>query len=90
MTRTIFAISLLCLSLGSCQSEVAVAESEPIKALILDGQSSIYHSDWEERTELMKSILDGSGLFTVDVATAGTDEFDDALIVIVVFGNDRE
>ncbi len=79
MTRTIFAISLLCFSLGSCQSEVAVAEAEPIKALILDGQSSIYHSDWEERTELMKNILDGSGLFAVDVVTSpaiGEDNID--------------
>ena len=79
MTRSIVAFSLLYLLLASCQSEVAVAEAEPIKALILDGQSSIYHSDWQERTELMKSILDGSGLFTVDVATSpaiGEDNVD--------------
>ena len=38
-----------------------------IKALIVDGQNN--HS-WQETTPILKRILEGSGRFTVDVATA--------------------
>ncbi len=70
MTRFVAAISLFTLSLASCGAEDVPAEPVILKALIVDGQSSIYHSDWAERTALMKSMLEESGRFTVDVATS--------------------
>lgn len=90
MTRTIVALSLLCLSLTACQSE-------PIKALIVDGQSSIYHQDWAERTAAMKAMLEDTGRFTVDVATSpgiGEDNssflpaFSDYAVVVVNYEGD--
>lgn len=97
MTRTIVALSLVCLSLVACQPEVAVAEPEPIKALILDGQSSVYHQDWADRTTAMKTLLEDTGLFTVDVATSpaiGEDNssflpsFSDYAVVVVNYEGD--
>lgn len=97
MKRTIAALSLLCFALVACQSEVAVAEGQPIRALIVDGQSSIYHPDWAERTAAMKAMLDATGLFTVDVATSpgiGEDNsgfqpaFGDYAVVVVNYEGD--
>jgi len=39
----------------------------PIKALIIDGQNN---HKWEETTPVLKKILEGTGLFTVDVFTS--------------------
>jgi uncharacterized protein len=52
---------------------VASAE-EKLKALIVDGQNN--HGNWPTTTKMMKSYLEDSGRFTVDVATTapqGTD-----------------
>src|SRR6202051_2252745 len=38
----------------------------PIRALIIDGQNN---HDWKHTTPVLKQILDGSGLFQVDVLT---------------------
>lgn len=48
--------------------------SEPMKALIVDGQNN--HGNWPETTQMMKSYLEESGLFQVDIARTapqGTD-----------------
>jgi type 1 glutamine amidotransferase len=75
MTRFTIAVVLLIAALASCGTEPPPNEpppSEPVlsKVLIVDGQSSIYHQDWAERTVLMKGMLEDTGLFTVEVATS--------------------
>jgi type 1 glutamine amidotransferase len=42
------------------------ATTERIPVLIVDGQSG-YHGDWPEITAMMKSYLEGSGRFKVDI-----------------------
>jgi uncharacterized protein len=73
MKRLIFTAALVSLFATACQSQEA-AQNPPqdaaIKALIVDGQSSIYHKDWAERTALMKQMLEEASIFTVDVATS--------------------
>jgi len=53
----------------------ALAQSDQkLKALIVDGQNN--HRNWPETTKMMKKYLEGTGRFTVDVATTapqGTD-----------------
>ncbi len=56
----LIALCLACLTLP-------VSASAAIKALIIDGQNN--HRVWPETTQLMKQYLEGSGLFSVDVAT---------------------
>src|SRR6188474_1959463 len=49
-------------------------EGKKLRALILDGQNN--HRNWPETTKMMKKYLEGTGRFTVDVATTapqGTD-----------------
>ncbi|MBI1246945.1 ThuA domain-containing protein [bacterium] len=46
---------------------VAMADQPKLKALIVDGQNN--HGVWPKTTQMMKSYLEGSGRFTVDVAT---------------------
>jgi hypothetical protein len=46
---------------------VAVSVAAPIRALIVDGQSS---HDWRQTTPVLKRLLEETGLFTVDVATS--------------------
>ncbi|MEW4562943.1 ThuA domain-containing protein [Bremerella sp. JC770] len=48
-------------------SAVAMAEEAKLKALIVDGQNN--HGVWPKTTQMMKSYLEDSGKFTVDVAT---------------------
>ena len=73
MTRLIFTVAVLSSFLVACQSQQA-AENPPqepaVKVLIVDGQSSIHHKDWAERTALMKQMLEDAGIFTVDVASS--------------------
>ncbi len=45
----------------------AVAADAPLKVLIVDGQNV---HDWKATTPVLKSLLEDSGLFTVDVATS--------------------
>ncbi len=70
MTRLTTAVCLFLVALASCGSETPPAEPALLKALIVDGQSSIYHQDWAERTALMKGMLEDTGLFSVDVASS--------------------
>lgn len=53
---------LVCLAFTS-----AAAVAAPMKALIIDGQNN---HDWKATTPLLKSQLEETGLFTVDVATS--------------------
>lgn len=84
--------ALICLTLLSLFS-IAAQAAEPIKALIVDGQNN--HRVWPQTTKMMKSYLQDTKLFTVDVATAapkGTDpnfkpEFSQYDVVISNFGH---
>jgi type 1 glutamine amidotransferase len=100
MRRFTFAAIFLTFFVAACQSQQRV-ENPPqrpaIKALIVDGQSSVYHKDWAERTALMKQMLEQTGIFTVDVATSpaiGEDNseflpaFADYEVVIVNYEGD--
>lgn len=72
---------------------VKTTAAEPIKALIVDGQNN--HKVWPKTTQMMKSYLEDTKLFTVDVATAapkGTDpnfkpDFGKYDVVICNFGH---
>jgi type 1 glutamine amidotransferase len=46
---------------------LGVRGQTPYKVLIIDGQND--HSNWRQTTEIMKGILEETGLFSVDVAT---------------------
>jgi len=46
---------------------LASADGADLKALILDGENN--HKVWPQTTQMMKSYLERSGLFSVDVAT---------------------
>lgn len=71
----------------------SLTAAEPLKALIVDGQNN--HGVWPTTTKMMKSYLEETNLFTVDVATAapkGTDpnfkpEFSKYSVVISNFGH---
>jgi uncharacterized protein len=60
--RSLFLVSLFHLALMAGLSVAA-----PMKVLILDGQNN---HDWKSTTPVLKRILEGTGLFTVDVATS--------------------
>lgn len=70
MRHFAFVLALAVVIFAGCATEPPVVEPELAKALIVDGQSSIYHRDWAERTAAMKTMLEDTGLFTVDVATS--------------------
>src|SRR5947209_3121719 len=56
------------LGLGLVLAGQGAAETKAkLKALILDGQNN---HNWKATTPVLKKILEDSGLFTVDVATA--------------------
>ena len=69
MRQFTFAALFFTFFLAACQSQPTAAKPA-VKVLIVDGQSSIYHTDWAERTALMKRMLEDAGIFTVDVATS--------------------
>ena len=58
--KTLLLIALLCLP----ASHLTAA---PIKVLLIDGQNN---HDWKTTTPLLRQILEETGLFTVEVATA--------------------
>ncbi|HEV7278977.1 MAG TPA: ThuA domain-containing protein [Pirellulaceae bacterium] len=69
MLRSLFALTLLSLAFA-----FPALAAEQLKALIVDGQNN--HKNWPQTTQMMKSYLEGSGMFSVDVATTakeGTD-----------------
>ena len=70
MLRRIACWSILCAISFATQANAA----EKLSALIVDGQNN--HRVWPQTTKMMKSYLEESGRFTVDVATTapkGTD-----------------
>src|SRR5260221_9122907 len=56
-----------CCLLAALWLPVVTAHAAAIKALIIDGQNN---HDWKSTTPVLKKIIEDSGLFTVDVATA--------------------
>lgn len=66
MRRFVLAVTFLSLSfwLGTAQ-----AEDAKLKALIVDGQNN--HGVWPKTTQMMKTYLEETGKFSVDVATTG-------------------
>ena len=51
----------------------AVATAAPMKALIVDGQNA---HNWKETTPILKTLLEETGMFTVDVATSPAPKAD--------------
>lgn len=69
--RIVLAIALLLLT-------TATGRAEKMKALIIDGQNN--HGMWPKTTMMMKSYLEATGLFTVDIErTAFTKNGDNLL-----------
>ncbi|MBA2114350.1 ThuA domain-containing protein [Bremerella alba] len=66
-------LSWTCLLLFVFSSAV-FADDAKLKALIVDGQNN--HGVWPKTTQMMKSYLEDSGKFTVDVATTGKKSTD--------------
>ena len=98
MKRPTAALAILALAGCGAQTEAPGSEPALTKALIVDGQSSIYHKDWADRTALMKGMLEDTGLFTVEVATSpaiGEDNsrflpaFTDYDVVVVNYEGDH-
>ncbi|GAB5562724.1 MAG: hypothetical protein SynsKO_43710 [Synoicihabitans sp.] len=59
-----FLLVLAIVLTGACQKAPADAK-EPLRALIIDGQNN--HAVWPKSTMMMKSYLEETGLFTVDI-----------------------
>ncbi len=78
---------------GVSRSHAADPASEPIKALIIDGQNN--HKCWPKTTQMMKRYLEDTKRFTVDVVThapKGPDPtfkpaFSDYDVVVSNFGH---
>lgn len=54
-----------------CLGSVSAANDAPIRALLIDGQNN---HNWKGTTPVLKSILEQTGRFKVDVVTAPPDE----------------
>lgn len=64
MRRIVYALAFLtCLA----ASGLAQADDPKLKAMIVDGQNN--HGVWPKTTQMMKSYLEDSGKFKVDIAT---------------------
>lgn len=63
----IVGVLTVCLCSLYMQPSNAQSQKEKIKLLIIDGQNN--HSNWPQTTQLMKSYLEETGLFAVDIAT---------------------
>ena len=63
--RTMKNLFLAALLIAICGARVT--QAAPMKALIIDGQNN---HDWKATTPVLKKILEDTGLFAVDVATA--------------------
>lgn len=88
-----FRVTRFILATAAILFPVCAFAAEPMKALIVDGQNN--HKVWPATTKRMKSYLEETKLFAVDVATAapkGTDpnfkpKFSDYDVVISNFGH---
>lgn len=84
-----FSICIFLLSMLSCSSQNHTqkkeSNSEPIKALIIDGQNN--HDMWPKTTVMMKEYLLETGLFSVDISrTKYTWKGDDLLSEFKIVG----
>lgn len=73
-TPLLACVLVICASPSLTGQESGGDEPERLKALIVDGQNN--HKIWPKTTRMMKSYLEDSGRFSVDVATTaakGTD-----------------
>lgn len=66
MRRTVLALSCLLMLIWM---GIARADEGKLKALIIDGQNN--HGIWPKTTQMMKSYLEETGRFSVDIATTG-------------------
>lgn len=66
MRRTVLALSCLLMLIWM---GIAQADEGKLKALIIDGQNN--HGIWPKTTQMMKSYLEETGRFSVDIATTG-------------------
>jgi len=78
MNKLLTAFAVLCLA-------TANSEAAPLKALILDGQNN---HDWKNTTPVIRSILENTGRFTVEVATSPAKGGDMAAFKPRFTGND--
>jgi len=62
------AIAILALSVVPRVSEAQAQADKQIRAMILTGQSSIYH-DWQKSSRVLEQILSEPGIFSTDVVT---------------------
>lgn len=60
-------VAACCLALAAGLAAAAARAEPALKALIVDGQNN---HKWQETTPVLKQVLEGSGLFAVDVATS--------------------
>ena len=70
MQRRTLLLATSCMLLAATGATAA----EKLKALIIEGQNN--HRNWPQTSQMMKSYLEGSGLFDVDItrtAARGTD-----------------
>ena len=49
---------------------VSPRAAAPIKVMLLDGESGGPYHKWQVTTQVLKKVLDETGLFQVDVVTA--------------------
>ena len=61
LRASLASVLIALLSLGTARA------AAPLKALILDGQNN---HDWKSSTPHLKQVIEATGLFAVDVATA--------------------
>ena len=64
LRASLASVLIALLSLGTARA------AAPLKALILDGQNN---HDWKSSTPHLKQVIEATGLFAVDVATAPGD-----------------
>lgn len=62
-SNVLMCVSVMALALANG----SITAAETLRALIVDGQNN--HTNWPKTTQMMKTYLEQSGLFTVDVAT---------------------
>ena len=60
-----YLFSVFAIALTSACQEAAVETEQPLRALIIDGQNN--HNVWPKSTMMMKSYLEETGKFTVDI-----------------------
>ena len=53
-----------------CTMAVAASAADPIRVMLLDGESGGTYHKWQLVTPVLKKMLDETGLFQVDVVTA--------------------